>query len=65
MSDIKYDVPALDLGRPCKACGKTIHFVKTKNGKMMPVEWDGTPHWGNCTDPGGFKKHPERKMDGR
>jgi hypothetical protein len=48
MSDIKYAVPAGDAGRPCKSCGKTIHFVKTSVGKWMPIEWDGTPHWGNC-----------------
>jgi len=60
---LKYDVPAGDVGKPCEACGKTIHFVKTDKGKWMPIEWDGTPHWGNCSNPAGFKRPPKRKMD--
>lgn len=59
----KYSVPAGDPGRPCKSCGKTIHFVKTPAGKWMPIEWDGTPHWIGCPGREQFKKPPLRKMD--
>jgi len=61
MSEVKkYDVPAGDVGRPCRSCGKQLHFVKTGTGRTMPVEWDGTPHWGNCDRPDLFRG---RKMD--
>jgi hypothetical protein len=59
----KYDVPAGDVGRPCRACGKQLHFVKTEAGKIMPVEWDGTPHWGKCARPQDFRRTPRRRMD--
>jgi len=58
-----YDVPAGDPGRPCKACGKTIHFVRTKTGAWMPVEWDGVPHWVGCPARAQFKKPPVRRID--
>lgn len=47
----RYDVPAGDVGRPCRSCGITIHWVKTEAGKWMPVEYDGMPHWGFCDEP--------------
>ena len=52
----KYDVPAGDPGVPCKACGQNLHFVKTKSGADMPVEYDGIPHWGFCSEPERFSK---------
>ncbi len=59
----RYDVPAGDPGRPCKGCGKTIHWVKTPAGKWMPVDWDGTPHWVGCPNRAQFKKPPVRRID--
>lgn len=49
-------IPRGDAGRPCKSCGRTLHWVKTNTGAWMPVEYDGVPHWGFCDDPGQFKK---------
>ena len=34
--------------RPCRTCRTPIGFAETKSGKKMPVEKDGTPHWGRC-----------------
>ena len=59
----KYDVPAGDPGRPCRACGKTIRFVRGERGDWMPIEWDGTAHWTACPGRVQFKKPPLRKMD--
>ena len=52
----KYKIPRADVGRPCKSCGITIHWVETPAGKQMPVEYDGMPHWGFCDEPERFKK---------
>ncbi len=62
----KYEVLAGDVGRPCKACGVNLHFVPTENpGKYMPVEYDGIPHWGFCSDPGRFgEAHRRQKAIG-
>jgi len=56
MNETKYSVPVGKPGRPCEACGKMLYFVRTAAGKQMPVEADGTPHWGNCTNTERFKK---------
>lgn len=50
-----YDIPHADVGRPCKSCSITLHWVKTEAGKWMPVEYDGIPHWGLCDEPERFK----------
>ena len=60
-SVIKYEIPAGDPGRPCDGCGKNIYFVKTKSGAWMPVEFDGTPHWGKCPNREEFGKAYRRK----
>lgn len=62
MAELKYEVPAGDPGTFCKGCGKHIFWVKTKAGKWMPIEWDGSPHWGNCSARDQFKR-PRRRMD--
>lgn len=40
----------------CKSCGVPINWVKTKAGKFMPLELNGTPHWATCPDAKKFKK---------
>jgi len=50
----KYEVPTGDPGSPCKACGRNLHFVRTKSGVWIPVEYDGIPHFGFCSDPKRF-----------
>ncbi len=57
----RYEVPAGDVGKPCEACGVNLHFVKTKAGKDMPVEYDGIPHWGFCSEPERFGRAHRRK----
>ena len=63
MNEVKYAVPVGKPGRPCEACGKMLYFVRTAAGKPMPVEADGTPHWGNCTDAERFKKGRKKAED--
>lgn len=54
----------------CKACGKVIKFIKTENGKAMPVDEtlitivtdEGKvvrgriPHWATCPQANRFRK---------
>lgn len=40
----------------CKGCGEKIVWVVTKNGKRMPLDPDGTPHWASCPAAPEFRK---------
>lgn len=52
------------VGKPCEECGVQIYWVKTPAGAWMPVEYDGIPHWGFCTNPGRFSKRRRPKSQG-
>lgn len=63
---IKYEIPP-DADRSIcgkgrakwrgySGCGNEIWWVKTKKGKFMPVDPDGTPHWATCPKASKFKK---------
>lgn len=40
----------------CRACGVAITFEETKNGKLMPVDADGTSHFATCPQADRFRK---------
>jgi hypothetical protein len=40
----------------CRGCQATIYWVKTLNGKRMPVNADGTSHFSNCPKANEFRK---------
>ena len=40
----------------CKSCRSAIYWVKTENGKNMPINTDGTPHWATCPNAREFRK---------
>ena len=40
----------------CRACGRPIWWVLTKNGKKMPVTDEGISHFADCTKAGEFRK---------
>jgi hypothetical protein len=40
----------------CKGCGESIIFLRTANGKLMPLGMDLSPHWKTCTNPERFRK---------
>ena len=49
----------------CKSCGAYITFGTTKNGKLMPLNNDGTPHWATCLNPSVHRKRkPVKKKPG-
>ena len=60
MAEIKYDIPEGVRPSPCKGCSADIYWIRTKNGKWMPVDADGTPHWATCPDRKKFGKKREK-----
>jgi hypothetical protein len=44
---------------PCRGCDAEIYWVTTKNGKKMPMNHDGIPHWKTCPKAKDFRK-PKR-----
>lgn len=40
----------------CRGCSAEISFVQTVNGKLMPVDADGTSHFATCVQAARFKK---------
>lgn len=40
----------------CRGCNAEITFQSTKNGKLMPVDPDGTSHFATCPQSARFKK---------
>jgi hypothetical protein len=53
---IIYTIPAGTPTSECRGCGQKIAFVRTKAGGSMPVNLDGTAHWGNCTQASQFRR---------
>ncbi len=55
----KYDIPKQVRAVLCKGCRAWIAFVKTEDGKNMPVEAmgdaRGEPHWIRCPQSKEFK----------
>jgi len=49
----------LGESRPCKKCGRKIWFVKSKNGKAMPVTDEALSHFADCPGANGFRKGGE------
>jgi len=46
----------------CKICGAEIIWIKTKAGKMTPVNADDntTPHWATCPSADRFRKRKKK-----
>ncbi len=51
-----WDVSRATAPKPCKSCGQPMRWLKTQAGKWMPLNPDGTSHWGTCRNAGQFKK---------
>ena len=47
----------------CKSCGAYITFGTTKNGKLMPLNNDGTPHLATCSNPNVYRKRKPVKKE--
>jgi len=47
----------------CRACGAEIYWMKTKNDKMMPMNFNEIkqPHWVTCPKASEFRKKGNKK----
>lgn len=45
----------------CRGCNEAIIFLRTADGKLMPLGLDLSPHWKTCTNPQQFRKKDNQK----
>ena len=56
MAELKFEIPkGTSLGK-CRGCGAGVYWIKTKAGKAMPVDPDGTSHFATCPKAANFRK---------
>ena len=55
MTALTYIIPWATKVSRGLGCDKHIYWIKTERGASMPVEVDGTPHWGNCPEADRFR----------
>ncbi len=45
-----FEIPQDAKKSNCRSCDATVYWIKTAKGKNMPVNPDGSSHFGNCPD---------------
>ena len=55
MTALTYTIPPTAHFRRCLGCDKLIYWIRTERGASMPVNVDGTPHWGTCPEADRFR----------
>ena len=55
MTALTYMIPPTARLCRCLGCDKHIYWIKTERGAAMPVNTDGTPHWGTCPEADRFR----------
>jgi hypothetical protein len=56
MNDRRYEIPKGTRSSMCKGCRKTIFWIPTSTGKMMPVDSDGISHFATCPKARQFRR---------
>lgn len=56
MADIRFEIPKGTGASKCRGCEEFIYWVKTRAGKNMPVNADGTSHFATCKKADQFRK---------
>lgn len=54
---IKFDIPENQEPARCRGCRALIYWIKTSNGKNMPVDVDGTSHFATCPKADQFRHY--------
>lgn len=59
MTEIKFEIPEGTEPSRCKSqrCKALIYWIKTSEGKNMPVDPDGTCHFATCVDAEKFRRY--------
>lgn len=48
---------SFEIIEPCKACGVTLGYLRTKNNRRMPIDvMRNEVHWGKCPEADKFRK---------
>ena len=55
MTTLTYPIPTGAKLSRCLGCNKHIYWIKTKKGASMPLNTDGTSHWGTCPEAERFR----------
>lgn len=59
---VTFPIPPGTSSSPCRGCGAAIYWIRTAKGSAMPVNRDGTSHFGTCPKAGSFsRKGKDRK----
>lgn len=56
-------IPAGTKEAECRYCMDTIYWVKMPSDRLMPVNPDGTSHWGSCPMASQVKKDQAEAAD--
>lgn len=56
---VRYEIPKGTPASKCKGCEEYIYWVKTRNGKNIPVNADGFCHFDTCTKRGQSRQRPQ------
>lgn len=61
---MKYDIPLNASSGKCRGCMAHIRWIETKNGVRMPVNSDGTSHFGTCPQAARFSRAKKKTPRG-
>lgn len=56
-TDIRFEIPKGTGASKCRGCESFIYWIKTRHGKNMPVNADGTSHFATCSKAADFRKN--------
>ena len=56
----KFEVPSGAEWTECRSCHEKIVWVRTKRGRAMPVNEDGTSHFATCPDANEWRNNSRR-----
>lgn len=55
-----FEIPQGTPRAKCRSCGAAIYWIKTRNGKNMPVNADGSSHFSTCPNAEGHRRTEPR-----
>lgn len=56
---VRYEIPKGTSASKCRDCQEYIYWIKSRNGKNLPVNADGICHFDTCTKRGQSRQRPQ------
>lgn len=53
---VKFEIPPGTPTAACRGCGAAVAWIRTKAGRSMPVDADGTSHFATCPQAAQFRR---------